>query len=125
MLNIYIPSAVKSGFSYCDTCYFRDGMNQMWILKKPVKICPSPAIALHIELFYPLNNYSLLKDRLGEFVKLRFTRKNIQRSYKYLVLGRGRSYFVKKKIKKNSSKKFSETDIKMLEFSIDNTFAVW
>ena len=41
---------------------------------------------------------------------------NGQRRYKYLVLGRGRSYF-------DSTKKFSETDIiNILEFLIDNIF---
>jgi len=39
--------------------------------------------------------------------------------YKYLVLGRDKSYF-------DSTKKFSETDIiKMLEFFIDNMFAMF
>ena len=45
---------------------------------------------------------------------------NGQRRYKYLVVGRDRSYFVKIK-HSDSTKKFSETDnIKMFVFLIDN-----
>ena len=48
-----------------------------------------------------------------------------QRRYKYLVLGRDRFYFVKKK-NSDSTKKFSETDIiNMLEFLIDNIFVIF
>ena len=49
--------------------------------------------------------------------------------YKYLVLGRDKSYFVKKKKnpkKTDSPKKFLETDIiKRFEFWIDNTFVMF
>jgi hypothetical protein len=46
------------------------------------------------------------------------------RRYKYLVLGRDISYFVKHY--SDSTKKFSETDIfNMLEFLIDNIFAMF
>ena len=50
---------------------------------------------------------------------------NGQRRYKYLVLGRDRSYFVKKKKKKkysDSTEKFSETDITNM---IDNIFVTF
>ena len=40
--------------------------------------------------------HSKLKDRLRELVQLCFIKKNVQLRYKYLVLGRDRSYFVKK-----------------------------
>ena len=53
--------------------------------------------------------YSKLKDKLRELVQLCVIKKNGQRRYKYLVLGRDRSYFVKKH--SGSTKKFSETDI--------------
>ena len=48
--------------------------------------------------------------------------KNLCR-YKYLVLGRDKSYFVKDH--SDSNKKFSETDIKMLDFLIDNIFVTF
>ena len=61
--------------------------------------------------------HSKLKDKLRELVQLCFIKKNGQRRYKYLVLGRDRSYFVKHH--SDSTKKFSETDIiNMLEFLI-------
>ena len=48
-------------------------------------------------------------------------KKNGQRRYKYLVLGRDRSYFVQKH--SDFTKRFSETDIiSMLGFLIDNIF---
>jgi hypothetical protein len=51
-------------------------------------------------------------------------KKNGQRRYKYLVLGRDRSYFIKHH--SDSTKKFSETDIfNMLEFLIDNIFVMF
>jgi len=59
--------------------------------------------------------HSKLKDKLRELVQLCFIKKNGQRRYKYFVLGRDRSYFVKHH--SDSTKKFSETDIfNMLEF---------
>jgi hypothetical protein len=52
-------------------------------------------------------------------------KKNGQRRYKYLVLGRDRYYFVKKN-HSDSTKKFSETDItNMLEFLIANIFVIF
>ena len=70
-------------------------------------------------------HHSKLKDRLMEMVQLCFIKKNGQRRYKYLVLGRNISYFVKKKKKHSDSiKKFSEPVINMLEFLIDNIFVM-
>ena len=68
--------------------------------------------------------HSKLKNKLRELVQLHFIKKNGQRRYKYLVLGRDRSYFVKKY--SDSTKTFSETDIiNMLEFLIDNIFVTF
>ena len=62
--------------------------------------------------------HSKLKDKLRELVQLCFIKKNDQGRYKYLLLGRDRSYFVKKN-QSDSTKKFTETDIiNMLEFLI-------
>jgi hypothetical protein len=61
-------------------------------------------------------------DKLRE---LCFIKKNGQRRYKYLVLGKDRPFFFKKN-HSNSTKKFSETDIfNMLEFLIDNIFVMF
>jgi hypothetical protein len=68
--------------------------------------------------------HSELKDKLRELVQLCFIKRNGQRRYKYLALGRDRSYFVRHH--SDSTKKFSETDIfNMLEFLIDNIFVMF
>ena len=68
--------------------------------------------------------HSKLKDKLRELVQLCFIKKNGQRRYKYLVLGRDRSYSVTNH--SDSTKKFSDTDIiSMLEFLIDNIFVIF
>jgi hypothetical protein len=65
-----------------------------------------------------------LKDKLRELVQLCFIEKNGQRRYKYLVLGRDRSYFATNH--SDSTKKSSETDIiNMLEFLIENIFIIF
>ena len=67
--------------------------------------------------------HSKLKDKLKQLFQLCFIKKNGQRRYKYLVLGRDRSYFGKHHW---FYQKFSETDIfNMLEFLIDNIFAMF
>ena len=51
-------------------------------------------------------------------------KQNGQRRYKYIVLGRNRSYFVQNH--SDSTKMFSETDIiNILEFLIDNIFVIF
>ena len=71
-----------------------------------------------------LNGEVYTKDKLKELVLLCFVKKNGQRRYKYLVLGRDKSYFVKDH--SDSNNKFSETDIiKMLDFLIDNIFVTF
>ena len=56
-----------------------------------------------------------------ELFKLCFIKKNGQRRYKYIALGRDRSYFVKKNYS-GSTEKFSETDITNM---IDNIFVMF
>ena len=71
----------------------------MWILKNS-KLGPSPpALALKHLISLPSTTtipHSKLKDKLRELVQLCFIKKNGQCRYKYLVVGRDRSYFVKK-----------------------------
>ena len=51
-------------------------------------------------------------------------KQNGQRRYKYIVLGKNRSYFVQNH--SDSTKMFSETDIiNILEFLIDNIFVIF
>ena len=102
-----ILSAVKTGLqSYCDTSYSRGGVNQMWILKNSKDLLEyiqsmSLSSCNSIKTFdfstlYTTIPHSMLKDTLMEVVQLWFIKKNGQRRYKYLVLGRGTSYFVSK-----------------------------
>ena len=126
--QIIILSAVKTGLqSYCDTGSSRDGVNQMWILKnskylledmqsRSLPSCNSIK-TFDFSTLYTTIPHSMLKDRL-------IKKKNGQRRYKYLVIGRDRSYFVNHH--SDSAKKFSKTDvINMLEFLIDNIFAMF
>jgi hypothetical protein len=50
-----------------------------------------------LSTFYTTIPHSKLKDKLRELVQLCFIKKNGQRRYKYIVLGRDKSYFIKKK----------------------------
>jgi hypothetical protein len=114
--------------------YSRGGVNQMWILKtskdlleyiqsRSLSSCNSIKTFVFSTLYTTIP-HSKLKDKLRELVQLCFMTKNGQRRYKYLVLGRDRSYFVKHH--SDSNKKFSETDtFNMLEFLIDNIFVMF
>jgi len=48
-----------------------------------------------LSTLYTTISHSKLKHRMEELVQLCFLKKNGQRRYKYLVLGRDTSYFVK------------------------------
>ena len=77
----------------------------MWILKKSKDVLEY----IHHKFLSSCNNiktfdfstlyttipHAKLKDKLRELVQLCFIKKNGQRRYKYLVLGRDRSYFVR------------------------------
>jgi hypothetical protein len=130
-----IISTVKTGIpSYCNISYSRGGVNQMWILKNSNDLLEYIQSRSHsscniiktfdFSTFYTTIHHSKLKDKLRELVQLCFIKKNGQRRYKYFVLGRGRSYFVKDH--SDYTKKFSETDIfNMFEFLIDNIFVIF
>jgi hypothetical protein len=102
-----ILSVVKTRLqSYCDTNYSRDGVYQMWFLKnssdlleymqyRSLSSCNSIK-TFDFSTLYTTIPHSKLKDKLRELVQLCFIKKNGQHMYKYLVLGRDRSYFVKK-----------------------------
>ena len=120
--------------SYCDTSYLRGGVNKMWFLKnskdlleyiqsRSLSSCNSIK-TFDFSILYTTIPHSKLNDKLRELVQLCFIEMNGQRRYKYLVLGRDRSYLVKHH--SDSTKRFSETDIfNMLELLIDNTFAMF
>jgi hypothetical protein len=100
-LLICFLSAVKTELqSYCATSYSKGGVNQMWILKNSnylleyiqsrfLSSCDSIK-TFHLSTLYTTILHSKLNDKLREFVQLCFIKKNGQRRYKYLVLGRDR-----------------------------------
>jgi hypothetical protein len=130
-----ILSTVKTVLqSYCDTSYSRGGVNQMWILKNSedlLEYIQSRSLSssnsiktFDLSTLYTTIPHSKLKDKLRQLVQLCFIEKNGQSRYKYLVIGRDRSYFVKHH--SDSTKTFSETDIiSMVELLIDNIFAMF
>jgi hypothetical protein len=100
IINLYSINGQNWKQSHCDTSYSRGGVNQMCILKNSKDLleyiqssslssCNSIKI-FDISTLYTTIPHSKLKDRLRELVK-------------YLVLGRDRSYFVKKKKKQKKN----------------------
>ena len=122
-MSFYIPLDSRLQ-SYPDTNYSRGGVNQMWILKnskdmleyiqtRPRSSCKSIK-TFDFSTLCTTISHSKLKDRLRGLVLLCFIKKNGQRRYKYLVLGRDISSFIKKKnhhsdSSKNSLKLISST----------------
>jgi hypothetical protein len=111
-------------------------MNQMWILKNSkdlLKYIQSRSLSscnsiktFDFSTLYTTIPYSRLTDRLRELVQLCFIKKNSQRRYTFLVLGRDILFSFFFLSHSDSTKKFSETDIiNMLEFLIDNIFAMF
>ena len=108
--------------------------SQMWILKKSKELLkhlksPNSNHITSIQSFdfstlYTTIPHDKLKSRLASIIRNFFIFKNGIRRYKYPVLGHEESYFVKEH--SDSKNKYSEDDIiKMLEFLVDNIFAVF
>ena len=126
---------IKQGVQkYCETAYSRSGVNQMWILKNSKELLdhlksPNFNLITNIKSFdfstlYTTIPHQKLKSRLATIIRNSFLRKNGNRRYKYLVLGREGPYFVKEH--SDSKNKYTEEDIiKMLEFRVDNIFVVF
>jgi len=84
-------------------------VNQMWILKTSIDQLEYTYIqsrslssyncikTFDFSTLYTTIPHSKLQDRLRELVQRCFIKRNGQRRYKYIVLGRDRSYLVKKK----------------------------
>ena len=88
-----------------DTSYSDGDVNQMWILQnskdlleyiqaRSLSFCNSIK-TFDLSTLYTNIPHSKLKDTLRELIQLCFIKKNGQGRYKYLVLGRNMSYFVK------------------------------
>ena len=130
-----ILTRIKHGLqTYCETLHSRSGINQMWILKNSKELLDnlkSPSFnnvtsitSFDFSTLYTTIPHQKLKNRLATIVRNTFLYKNGNRRYKYLVLGREDTYFVKEH--SDSDKKYTEDDIvKMLEFLVDNIFVVF
>ena len=103
----------------------------MWILKNSKELltcleshsikCCSKINTFDFSTLYTTIPHSKLKERLKLLISQCFFRKNGQRRYKYLVLGKLKSYFVKEHTE--SKNKFTDAEIvQMLDFLIDNIF---
>jgi hypothetical protein len=46
-------------------------------------------------ILYTTISYRLLKSRIKELIQRCFSKKNGEQRYQYLVIGRGKSYFIK------------------------------
>ena len=99
-----------------ETAYSRSGINQMWILKH------SKALLDHLKsqnfnlitniksfdfsTLYTTIPHQKLKSRLATIIRNSFIHKNGNRRYKYLVLSRAGSYFVREH--SDSKSKYTE-----------------
>jgi hypothetical protein len=102
----YTSVLSKSAILPNDTSYTRGGVNQMWILtnsKDLLEYIQSRSLSscnsiktFDFSTLYTTIPHSKLKDRLRELVQLCFIKKNGQRRYKYLVLGKDQIVFCKK-----------------------------
>ena len=111
--------------------YIRIDYKNYWIILNLQISTLSQTSSLDFSTFYTTIPHQKLKSRLATiirnsfFYKIRnsFLHKNGNRRYKYLVLGREGPYFVKEH--SNSKNNYTEEDIKMLEFLVNNIFVVF
>ncbi|KAK3083912.1 hypothetical protein FSP39_005205 [Pinctada imbricata] len=129
-----VLSEIKSGLQkYCSTVYSRSGINQMWILKNSKELLEHlksthfskvhSIKAFDFSTLYTTIPHSNLKERLAKIISNAFTSKYGNRKYKFIVVNYDKTYFVKEK--SDSENKYTETDIQMLNFLIDNIFVVF
>ena len=106
----------------------------MWILKNSKELLEhlkSPTFnhvtsikSFDFSTLYTTIPHQKLKDRLTSIIRNAYIFRDGNRKYKYLVLGREETYFVKEHY--DSKNKYSEDNIiKMLEFLEDNIFVVF
>ena len=101
-----ILTRIKHGRqTYCETTYSRNGINQMWILKNSKDLLENLKAtnfnsitsikSFDFSTLYTTIPHQKLKNSLATIVRNTFLYKNGNRRYKYLVLGREDTYFVK------------------------------
>ena len=111
------------------------GVNQMWILKnskdlleyiqsRSLSSCNSIK-TFDFSTIYTTIPHSKLKDRLRELIQLCFILNNGQRRYEFLVLGRDKSYCLKKTLRFYQKFLWSWYHQHARVFFIDNIFAMF
>ena len=135
LLTKLLITHIKPGLQkYCETAYFRSGVNQMWILKNSKVLLEhlKSSTFNHITSIksfdfstpYTTIHHDKMKSRLAGCIRNSFVFKNGNRRYKYLIMGHEVAYFGKEH--SDSKSKCSEDDIiKVLEFLVDNMFVVF
>ena len=101
-----ILTAVKEGLQkYCDMAYSRSCVNQMWIRKnfkdlleciksRNLSFCNSIK-TFDFSTLYTTIPHEKLKSRLKTLILQCFFKSSGERRYRYLVIGKDKSYFVK------------------------------
>ena len=101
-----ILTEVKDGLQkYCETSFSRSGVNDMWILKnskelleslrsKSLSTCNSIK-TFDFSTLYTTITHPQLKERLKSLIHRCFSKKNGEKRYKYIVVGREKTYFRK------------------------------
>ena len=116
-----ILTEVKDGLQkYCETSFSRSGVNDMWILKnskelleslrsKSLSTCNSIK-TFDFSTLYTTIPHPQLKEKLKSLIHRCFSKKNGEKRFKYIVVGREMTYFVKHQVqnlKTNTPKKMS------------------
>ena len=135
LLLTKLLTAIKESLQrYCSTAYSRSGVNQMWILKNSKELLENlkshdfskiDSIKTYdFSTLYTTIPHNKLKSRLFQIIDNCFLNKNGTRKYKFLVIGKQDTYFVRHH--SDSPYKYSEADIKsMLGFLVDNIYVVF
>ena len=106
LLTAILTAVKESPQKYCDMVYYRSGVNQMWILKnfKDLLECiKSRNLSFrnnNIKTFdfstlYTTIPYEKVKSRHKTLISQCFFKRFGERRYKYLVISKGKSYFLK------------------------------
>ena len=137
LLTKLLTAIKESLHRYCSTAYSRSGVNQMWILKNSKELLEnlkshdfSKIDSIKTYDFFTLYTtipHNKLKSRLFQIIGNCFLNKNGTWKYKFLVIGKQDTYFVRHH--SDSPYKYSEADIKgikgMLGFHVDNIYVVF
>jgi hypothetical protein len=123
LLLTKLLTAIKESLQrHCSTAYSRSGINQMWILKNSKEL--SENLKSHdfsridsiktydFSTLYRTISHNKLKSRLFQIIDKKILNKNVTRKYKFLVIGKQDTYFVRHH--SDNSHKYPEANIKSM-----------